>query len=229
VKPLRLFFVVLALLLAACGGSGGDDITTIAGSGDDATTTTSGDDGGGGGSIDIDDIPRECLDAFGNFLRTIEPAVEDFDFDNANLADLQQLSTELEPLTAEYEGTIGDADCDELDLDASDEEAFEFMIDFAEDEAPGTVAYFEWIRDFAIGAGGGLGDDDGGTATGDCDQDLAAFMEYVESGTTMNDLPLADLTTVGQLMTSISTGCPAATVAELFQDPEVSAFLESGG
>lgn len=229
-KPLR-FLVVLALMLAACGGSGGDDTTTTGGGGDGTTTTTADDgNGDGGGSVDIDDIPQECLDAFADFLRAIEPAVEDFDFENATFDDLETLSTDLEPITASYEDTIGASSCDDLDLDASDDEAFEFMIEFARDEAPGTVGYFEWIRDFASGfdPGSGSGDDGGSAATGDCEDDIAALMVFVDSGSTMSDLPIADLSTVGQLMTSISTACPSGTVAELFADPDVTAFLESG-
>lgn len=214
--------VLAALLLAACGGSSG---ATTTGADGEATTTVADDTGGDtGDTVDIGDIPQECLDAMGDLLRAIEPAVEGVDFENATSNDLAALGTELEPAMATYDETIAGSDCEELDVDATDEETFDYMIDFAESEAPGTVAYLTWIRDFAAGSEG-----EGSAATGDCEQDIALLMEFVNRDGTMSDLTMAELTTVGEIMGSISAVCSTERNQELFSDPAMADFLDAEG
>jgi hypothetical protein len=45
----------------------------------------------------------------------------------------------------------------------------------------------------------------------------------------VSDLNMAELTTVGSLVGSIGTTCSSERANEVFSDPEVSAFLETGG
>jgi hypothetical protein len=227
---------IIALLVAACGGGSGEaDVTTTGDGGatdttqqPEATTTTSeADDDGGGQVVGIGDIPQECLDAFSDFLQEIEPIVEPIDWANATAADLEALAESLDPLSDTYTDEITGANCDDIELDASDEESFDFMIDFARHEAPGTVAYMEWIKEFATSVGGGSDGSSG--ASGDCETDVAAFQAIVAQGGTMMDLPLADLTEITNLMTSIGTNCSPERTSEVLSQPDVAAFMGSDG
>jgi hypothetical protein len=224
--------LLMALVaLAACGG-GGDGATTTAGAEDEATTTTAAeaeattttaaDEDEGGESVSIDDIPRECMEAFVAFLREIEPLVEPIDWANATTEDLEEVGTALEPIGTEYETTFETAGCDDIQLEGTDEEQFEVMIAIAEREAPGTVGYFEWIRDFATGSS------DAPEASGDCETDIAAMQAIVDEGQTMNQLPIAELQSVGTLMTAIAMECPPERSAEFFEKEDVANFTGSG-
>lgn len=224
------FVAALALLIAACGGTtGGGDTTTTAAAAEttstaaapETTTTTTAD--GGSQVVNIGDIPQECIDAFGDFLREIEPLVADIDWANATAADLEALGTQLEPLSSSYDDSVAGTNCDNIELDATDDESFQYMIDLARREAPGTVPYLEWIKDLAISSSPGT------EASGDCETDIAALQAIVDGGGTMMDLPLSDLGTVSGLITSISTSCSPDRAAEVLNQPDVSAFMSGGG
>ncbi len=220
----------MALVLAACGGgasttttnAAGDTTTTAA---DEATTTTDAVTDGTddeGPTVGLDEIPQECLDALAGFLKLIEPIVEPVDWETATMEDFEELGTAIEEETASYEEEITEAGCEEVDVDVDDEEAFQFMIDFAEGEAPGTVGYLTWIRGF-------LGTPTGTDASGDCETDIAAVQEAVDQGGTMSELPLTEVARIGGLMGSISTVCSAERTAEFLSQPDVEEFLSSAG
>ncbi|HEU5113973.1 MAG TPA: hypothetical protein VFU96_11700, partial [Acidimicrobiia bacterium] len=95
-KAFRASIFILALVLVACGGDGGGD-TTVA-----ETTTTAAEADGGAGTVDFEDMPQECIDALVGYLRAIEPAVEDVDFDATTGEDLEALGTELDSLSEDY-------------------------------------------------------------------------------------------------------------------------------
>ena len=220
------------LLLAACGGGdGGSEITsTTTGPGDettstsastttDAPATTVADDDDGGPTVGLADIPQECLDAFSDFLRAMEPLVEDVDWSSASLEEFEEVATSLEPATAEYEETLEGTQCNDLEVDTTDEESFEYLISIAEDQAPGTVGYFEMIRDIA-GIGGSTAD-----VSGDCETDIAALQSIIDQGGTMEDLTLAEITAIGSLATSITSSCSAERAAEFFSQPDLTDFM----
>lgn len=223
--------VLLALLASACGGAGGtgDTTTTTTAAAEttttseasQTTTTTAADNPQ---VVGIGDIPQECIDAFAGFLREIEPYVADIDWENATTADLEQLGNDLEPLSSAYDDSVAGTNCDNIQLDASDEESFQFMIDMAKREAPGTVAYLEWVEQIATSV-----TDPGTQASGDCESDIAALQAIVDEGGTMMDLPLSDLSTVSGLIASISTTCSASRAAEFLNQPDVAAFMNGGG
>ncbi len=226
----------MALLLAACGGGGADSTTTTAGdaattsAAAEATTTTGAtttvtEEDDGGASVSIDDIPQECLDSLAEFLREIEPIVEPIDWENATIEDLDEIAASLEEPSVAYSEQITDTACDQVDVEASDEESFEFMIDFAESEAPGTVGYLEWIRDFA----GAMSEGTGTESSGDCETDIAAIQAIVDEGVPMSQLPLSEMGSIGSLVTSISMNCSAERAGEFFSQADVAAFLESSG
>ncbi|MET0831740.1 MAG: hypothetical protein ABWY62_05105, partial [Acidimicrobiia bacterium] len=196
--------VALRLVLAACGGDD-DDTTTTAGGDPSATSSTAGaaptttvaedDDNGEVGSID--DMPEECRDLFVDYLRAIEPHVEDIDFATATLEDLGALGEliESDPALAEFEERIDDLECPDLS-DPNSEQAREELLAIAESEAPGTVPFVEYSMELAASFGG-TDDGTGGGASGDCEADIAAVQEYIDAGGTMNDLTLPEVSAVG--------------------------------
>ena len=217
--------MAVALVVAACGGSDAGD-TTVADEATttvaettttaaEATTTTADDDGG---TVSFDDMPAECVDALVGFLKAIEPAMEGIDFATVTAADLEDLGAELEALGEDYSGTLEDLDCPEPD--GTDEEAFAAMIEIAEREAPGTVAYLEWIRSFADVA------DSVGEASGDCETDIAAFESIVDEKGSMSNLTMEEVVEVGGLVSSISTVCSPERAQEFLAQPEVTSFLD---
>ena len=223
-KSSRIVVVLLMLMVvAACGGgaSGGSTIvpadTTTGGA--DVTTppesTTPEDDEDPGTITDMSDMPAECVDAFRAFLQELEPIVEDIDFENATMADLEDFGTEIEPIASQFEDET--ATCPELDL--STEDSIAFMREIAEQDAPGTVAYFEWLEEFVTSMDGG-----GTAASGDCETDIAALQVYVDQGGSMSDLTMGEVAAVTSLMTAVSTECPPERFQEWISQEDVAAW-----
>ena len=222
--------IAATLVLAGCGGGdgGADSSTTTA---DEVETPTTGapvdttvattDDDDGGQTVGIGDIPQECVDAFVAFLREMEPIVEGVDWESASLEDLEALGEELEPLTADYEAATAGSACEDLEVDASAEESFQYMIDLASREAPGTVPYFEMIRDFAGGFGEGLG----AGVSNDCETDIAAVQAIVDEGGSMAELEASQLATMGGLVASITANCSTERAAEFFSQEDITNFM----
>jgi hypothetical protein len=209
-RVFRASIFVLAVVLVACGGDGGTD-TTLA-----ETTTTVVE--GGSGTVDFADMPQECIDALVGYLRAIEPAVEGVDFDTTTGEDLEAMGTELEALSEDYTTAIEDLDCP--DPSGSDDEAFAAIIELAEQEAPGTVGYLQWVQSFAAGFGDA-------EASGDCDTDISALQAIIDENSSMSDLTMTEVVQVGSLVASISTACSPERAEEFFAEPDVAAFLES--
>lgn len=223
--PRFLALLALMLVLAACGGGDdGSDTTTsdTSAAGSDTTvggmdsTSTPEDDDDQPVVSSLDDMPRECVDAFVEYLRAIEPTVEGIDFDAATSDDLDELFSDLEPISEEFDARTADLDCPDLDEDVDE---FPALIEIASREAPGTVGYLNLIASF-VGFGGG-----GAEASGDCETDIAAVQAYVDQGGTMSDLPMADFAPLLALLTSLSTVCSAERSAEFFSQDDVTAFM----
>ena len=225
-KSSRVVVLILMLLvIAACGGGASGDSTTVPADtttpGADVTspaesTTLPEDDESDPGTItDLSDMPAECVDAFRAFLQELEPIVEDIDFENATMADLEEFSTQIEPIATQFEGET--ASCPELD--PSTEESIAFMREVAEQDAPGAVAYFDWLEEFIVSIEGG-----GGSASGDCETDIAALQAYVDQGGTMADLTVSDVAAVSGLMTAASTECPPERFQEWISQEDVAAW-----
>ena len=97
-------FDSLMLLVAACGGTAARLLPRSGGATTTATTTTTATAEEGrdttNETVDLADMPQECIDAFVEFLQAIEPVVADFDFENATLDDMEAIGTELEAVSA---------------------------------------------------------------------------------------------------------------------------------
>ncbi len=208
--------LMLMLVLTACGGGDSGDTTAPE---DTTAPTTESTDNPAGEVSSLSDMPDECIDAFRTFLQELEPLIEGRDFNAMTQADMEALSTELETVTAPLEEQT--ADCPDLDM--TTEDSLAAMREFAEDEAPGTVAYFVWLEEFINSVGEG-----GTAASGDCETDIAAIQALVDAGGTMQDLPLGELSTAGQLMTAISSECSSERVQEFMSDPAVVTWMSGG-
>jgi len=224
--PRFLALLALMLVLAACGGGDdGSDTTTgdTSAAGSDTTvggmdsTSTPEDDDDQPVVSSLDDMPRECVDAFVEYLRAIEPTVEGIDFDTATSNDLDQLFTDLEPIEEEFDASTLELACPDLDDDV---DVFPALIEIASREAPGTVGFLEVFASM-VGAAGGAAVE----ASGDCETDIAAVQAYVDQGGTMGDLPIAAFAPLLALLTSLSTVCSAERSAEFFSQDDVTAFM----
>jgi hypothetical protein len=232
----KRILIVLVVLLAACGGAAesptteAPDATTTTEEPEETTTTTSASEEEGeeeageegtNNTVDLADMPQECIDAFVGFLQAIEPVVTDFDFDSASLDDLEAMGTELEAVGEAQAAEMESLNCP--DASGTDEEAFAQMIEIAEREAPGTVPYFRWIESFA----GSLGE--GGTSSGDCETDIEALEALISENESMGDLTMAEGTQFGVLAAAIGAECSPERTQEFFSQPEVAAFMGEGG
>jgi len=227
VKSSRIVVVLLMLMVvAACGGGASGGSTTVpvdtTTGGADVTTppesTTVPQDENPGTITDMSDMPAECVDAFRAFLQELEPIVADIDFENATMADLENFGTEIEPIASQFEAET--ATCPELDL--STEDSIAFMREIAEQDAPGTVAYFQWLEEFVAGMEGG-----GTAASGDCETDIAALQAYVDQGGAMSDLTMGEIAAVTSLMTAVSTECTPERFQEWISQEDVAAWAGS--
>jgi hypothetical protein len=206
---------VLVLVIAACGGAASDGSTTAPGVGTslpDQTTVRADDPGT---VTDIDDMPAECVAAFSTFLQEIEPIVQDVDFDTSSMTDLEEMGTALDPAIDAFE--VETADCPDLDL--SNEEGIAFMMEIAERDAPGTLAYFAWLEEFLASV-----DDSTSAVSGDCETDIAALQAIVDQGGTMAEMTLGDVTAVTALMGALASECPPGRFQEFLEQPDVAAW-----
>jgi hypothetical protein len=224
-RALKVLTLIAVMAVAACGGGDTTDTTITA----EATTTTEGGitttgaeatttSGDDAGTVSFDDMPAECVDALVGFLRAIEPALVGVDFATLTASDMEALGTEMETLGEEYGETLEDLDCP--DPEGSDEEAFAAMIEIAEREAPGTVAYLEWIQSFADAA------DSMGETSGDCETDIGAFEAIIDENESMSTLTMEEIVEVGGLVTSISSVCSPERAQEFLSQDEVTDFLD---
>jgi hypothetical protein len=211
-RAFRALTLILAVALAACGGGDVTETTTSA----EAPATTADE---GEGTVSFDGMPAECVEALVGFLQAIEPALEGIDFSTRTAAELEAVGAEMEALGDDYATTLDDLDCP--DPEGSDEEAFAAMIEIAEREAPGTVAYLEWIESFAAAA------DSVGETSGDCETDIAAFEAIVDEKGSMTNLTMEEVVEVGGLVTSISTVCTPDRAEEFLSQEKVTNFLDS--
>jgi hypothetical protein len=200
VRPMRVLSFLLVSTLVACS------------SGTETTTTEV--------PVALGEMPEECIDAFVEYLRVIEPVVEGIDFENLSGTDLETLGSELEGVSADMTGEIEGMGCP--DPVGSDAEAFSAVIAIAEREAPGTVGYLEWVAAAVSDLEGSV------DVSGDCETDIEALQAIIDQGGTMSDLAMTQVVEVGSLVASISTVCSPERAQEVFEREDVAAFLEEG-
>ena len=218
--------------------------------GDDAEAEDEGDDGddaeaedeGDDDTIkvnDLDDIPDECIDLFADFLKKIEPIVEDVDWENADLSAMESITEELDAEASGMDEEMEDAGCNDYELD--DEASMDTFIELAKDEAPGTVAYFEFIQrlqeDFSeitipeVDTADDGGDDEAVDLgdTGDVPQDCQGAIDYMrdlmDQYDSMMDMTVTEMSGVGTASGVISSTCSVNEMNEFFNDPAVTEWM----
>jgi hypothetical protein len=204
-----LRLIILGLITAACGGAAAT--TTVA----EATTTTLG-TGQTGDTVAFEDLPAECKRLVGQFLQAIEPVVRDIDFDSATVEELNEMSTQLEEQTSEFETTLNE-NCPDI----GGEDSQDALLDLARSEAPGAVAYLQFIFRMMEGFTG----EDGAGVSGDCETDIAAALEVIQGGGTAADLTMAEMSQLSALMGAIGQECSLEKANEFYEREDVQAFL----
>lgn len=183
-----------------------------------------------GESVDsLDDIPERCRDLMADFLRDIEPIVGPVDWDNATLADFEQIAGEFEERSNEFDTDSGSQDCDELEF-TDDDDGFGLIVELADDVAPGTVQFFEFLDTMRAGVPPTGGDDAGGEQAGadqweDCDDAIAAIEQLMTEHDAFAEVPVSELAKFAN-MGSVMTSCTPEQL-EFFESSEVSDFLSS--
>ncbi len=212
--------------------------------GDDADANADAEDDGDGDDDtikvdDLKDIPDECLDIFSDFLKQIEPVVEDVDWENADVSSMEGIGEQLDSVASGMDEEMTAAGCDKYEL--SDENNMDTLIDLAKDEAPGTVAYFEFIKKLSEGFNQTTtppaddGDDnggDGGDDAADLPTDCEGARDYIEGlmdkYDTMMDMPVTELSSIGTVTGTLTSACSANELQEFYSDPDVQAFMSAG-
>ncbi|MGH8958386.1 MAG: hypothetical protein ACRDVK_06895, partial [Acidimicrobiia bacterium] len=172
-----------------------------------------------GSVASVNDMPAECVEALREYLQAIEPVVDGVDFQSLTQTDFEALSEDLAAATEGFEERT--ESCPELDV--STEESFSIIGEFAEEEAPGTVAYFTFIEEF-VGSLEGAG-----SASGDCETDIAAFGEFVDRGGSMSDLTAAEVVQASTLISSIGANCSDERFLEWSEDEDIQAWISGSG
>jgi hypothetical protein len=207
--------------------------------GDDAEADDNGDDGETIEVDDINDIPDECLDLMGDMLEKIEPIVEDVDWENADLSSMQSVTEELDAEFSGMDDEMESANCDQYEL--SEDANMDALIDLAQDRAPGTVAYFEFIQrlqegfseitipDVSVPEGddGEIDLGDTGDVPQDCDGAIGYVEDLMDKYESMMDMPVNELSTVGAATAVITTKCSANEMNDFLANPDVSAWMSA--
>ena len=210
----------------------GDDADTGADTSDadtsddtsDGITVEPGDDDGdepsGPAITSLDDVPEVCREAMADFLREIEPVVEPIDWENATMADFEQIAIEFEEKATEFEAVSVDVGCDDLNFD--DDASAAILIEFARAEAPGAVGFLEFLDDLSTGAAAGL--DDTATEGIETCQDAIDFLQgLIDEYDTIESVPASELLKIPSIA-SLYADCTVEQL-EFFDNPELQEFM----
>ena len=229
----RLILVGAFALLAACGSSSnGVSVGTQPDAASDTTsasaaTTPAADDtattvAGSSDTINVNDfseMPPQCIELLGKFLKKIEPTVSQIDWNKATVAEFEEFSKQFQTDADSFDADSSAAGCDKYNLTGSDDKTFEQMAALAQKEAPGALGFINFLKSLATS--------DAATADTptDCTGTIAAIEPFLSKGKTMKDLTLADVSRLGQLMTAVSKNCTSDEANAFFSRDDVTAFI----
>jgi len=166
---------------------------------------------------DVDDLPTECRQIMGDFLREIEPIVNAIDWQTATMASLQTLDTTFGEPSDRLDAAMAASGCDRYDFGPENDTDLEFTIELAKAEAPGVVTWLEFIRDL------NAADAPDGIPT-DCEGAIAFVDELIERTSGMSEVPISQFTGVTGAMSTIQTECPTERWTAYFDDPAFQAW-----
>lgn len=233
----RIIVIGAFALLAACGSSG-DGVTV----GSDAVETSADDTSSSATDVstsepdstevsidssddtimvsDLSDMPPQCIELLGEFLRKLEPTVSAVDWEKATLAEFQTIADQFEADSSSFDTEAAAAGCDKYDLDPSDENQFEQMAALAAAEAPGTLGFINFLRALASSE-----TDDGEVLPSDCDGTIGEIESYLAKGGTMQDLTITEVTRLSQLLTAIGANCTQEEANAFYGREDVTDFV----
>ncbi len=214
----RIILVCAIALLAACGSSDDgasvstDDTSSSSIEGSDDTITVD----------DFGDMPPQCIELLSAFLKKIEPTVSAIDWDNATLGDFEEFGDQFKTESDAFDAETSAAGCNKYNLNGSDEKQFEQMSELAAAEAPGTLGFIKFLGALSTAATEG-----GSDIPSDCAGTIAAIEPFLANGGTMQDLTMAEVTRLGQLMPAIGTNCTEEEAAAFYAREDLTAFIGS--
>ena len=188
---------------------------------------------------DFGDIPGECIDLLGDFLREIEPDVGAVDWQTATLADLEPLDELIAEPSDEFDRAATELGCDEFDFGIDDEQSLDFVIRVAQQEAPGTVSWLQFIADLSAFADDITDDptdpDAEPSAPPSADADLPTdcegtkqyLLSAAEQYGSIDAIPVAEAMTLTTAITNVTTLCGFDDAIAFLEDPTIQAFLDS--
>jgi len=230
----KLILVGAFALLAACGSSSnGVSVGTQPDAASDTTsasaaTTPAADDtattvAGSSDTINVNDfseMPPQCIELLGKFLKKIEPTVSQIDWNKATVAEFEEFSKQFQTDADSFDADSSAAGCDKYNLTGSDDKTFEQMAALAGTEAPGTLGFINFLKSLATAGTAAAAD-----VPTDCPGTIAAIEPFLTKGETMKDLTIADVTRLGQLMTAVSNNCTSDEASAFFSRDDVTAFI----
>jgi hypothetical protein len=218
-------------LLAACGSAKGNasvgatvdqtSTPTTSAAGDGTATSIKGSDD----TITINnfgDMPKECIDLLGAFLKKIEPTVSAINWDTATYGDFQAFGKEFQTESDAFDTQTEAAGCNKYNLSGSDDTQFQQMAELAASQAPGTVEFLKFMNDLSVSAKAA-----GGSIPTDCAGTIAAIEPILAKGGTMKDLTMIEFTTFGQLMAGVNKNCTSDESTSFFARDDVTAFIKT--
>lgn len=173
----------------------------------------------------LDDIPEECLDLMGAFLKEIEPVVSEVDWENATMNDLQALGEQFEERGSQLDDDIAAAGCERYDLGADEDLSLELITELAEREAPGTVSWLTFLYELTS-----IDDTTGEVASDvptDCEGAIGYLEELVATYDSFQEVPFSEAMNVTAAIGSVQSNCTLERAQEFFSSPELTEFLQS--
>jgi hypothetical protein len=218
-----------ALLVTACGSSDNDVAVGDATNDTSASAeNSSGDDStapsveGSDDTISVEDfgdMPPKCIELLATFLKQIEPTVSAIDWEKATLGDFEEFSTQFQAESDSFDAQTAAAGCDKYNLTGSDDKQFEQMAELAAEEAPGTLGFITFLSSLSTSQTAASN-----SLPADCAGTIDAIEPYLAKGT-MQDLTVAEVGVVGQLMGAVNTKCTPEEATAFFGRDDVTAFV----
>ena len=198
----------------------GDGADTDEADTDDADTDS--DDAGDSVTIrSMDDVPPACQDEMAEFLQALEPIVSPIDWQNATMAEFEQIANDFQEEADAFQAASASAGCDDLVFDAENEG--QILVEFARREAPGAVGFLEFLELMRTSA---TPTDDGAAAEAGIEtcQDAIDFLQgLMDTYATMSEVPAAELMKIPSIAT-VSAQCTPEELA-FFENPDLQVFM----
>jgi hypothetical protein len=168
------------------------------------------------------DMPKECIDLLGTFLKKIEPTVSAIDWEKATYGDFVEFGKKFQPESDAFDAQSEAAGCNKYNLSGSDDKQFQQMSELATAQAPGTVGFLKFLNALSTSAKA----TDGSIPT-DCAGTIAAIEPILAKGGTIKDLTMVEFTTFGQLVAGVNKNCTSDEATAFFARDDVTAFVKT--